>query len=198
MKFIYRSHANAECQLGLSGWSLTSSPAHLFAKRGWLELLVRLYRSSRSEVFCKKGALGNFAKPTGKHLCQSLFFNKVTALRFATLLKKRVWRRCLPVNFWKNTFSYRTPPVAPPDFTQSWRYNTKLHKRNKREMENGYENPMIFCVSIFIFCLEPTVKEQLDENGFRHCYGIFSETTIPKLLDQAMFKVLSQQLPDTL
>ena len=91
---------------------------------------------------------------------------------------------------WKNTFSYRTPPVAPPDFTQSWRYNTELHKPNKREMESGYENPMIFCVSIFIFCLEPTVKEQLDENDFRHCYGIFFENTILKLLDQTMFKVL--------
>ena len=101
MKFFYRFHANAECQLGLSGWSLTSSPAHLFARRGWLGLSVelRLYRSSRSEVLCKKGALENFAKSTGKHLCQSLFFNKVTGLRFATLLKKRVWRRCLPVNF---------------------------------------------------------------------------------------------------
>ena len=33
-------------------------------------------RSSRPEVFCKKGALGNFTKFTGKHLCQSLFFNK--------------------------------------------------------------------------------------------------------------------------
>ena len=79
MKFFYRFHANAECQLGLSGWSLTSSPAHLFARRGWLGLSVelRLYRSSRSEVLCKKGALENFAKSTGKHLCQSLFFNKV-------------------------------------------------------------------------------------------------------------------------
>ena len=28
------------------------------------------------EVFCKKGVLRNFAKFTGKHLCQSLFFNK--------------------------------------------------------------------------------------------------------------------------
>ena len=26
------------------------------------------------EVFCKKGVLKNFAKFTGKHLCQSLFF----------------------------------------------------------------------------------------------------------------------------
>ena len=34
-------------------------------------------RSSRPEVFCKKGVLRNFVKLTGKHLCQSLFFNKV-------------------------------------------------------------------------------------------------------------------------
>ena len=27
-------------------------------------------------MFCKKGVLRNFAKFTGKHLCQSLFFNK--------------------------------------------------------------------------------------------------------------------------
>ena len=34
-------------------------------------------RSRRPEVFCKNGVLRNFAKFTGKHLCQSLFFNKV-------------------------------------------------------------------------------------------------------------------------
>ena len=34
-------------------------------------------RSSRPEVFCKNGVLRNFAKFTGKHLYQSLFFNKV-------------------------------------------------------------------------------------------------------------------------
>ena len=37
---------------------------------------------------------------------------------------------------------------------------------------------MIFCVSIFIFCLEPTVREQLDENNFHHCYGIFSKVPL--------------------
>ena len=37
--------------------------------------------SSRPEVFCKKGVLSNFTKFTGKHLCQSLFFNKVAGLR---------------------------------------------------------------------------------------------------------------------
>ena len=37
-------------------------------------------RSSRLEVFCRKGILRNFSKFTGKHLCQSLFFNKVAGL----------------------------------------------------------------------------------------------------------------------
>ena len=36
-----------------------------------------IFRGSRPEVFCKKDILKNFAKFTGKHLCKSLFFNKV-------------------------------------------------------------------------------------------------------------------------
>ena len=44
-----------------------------------------------------------------------------------------------------------------------------------------YEDAMTFCVSFFVLCLEPTVREQLDESNFPHCYGIFwkyhSETT---------------------
>ena len=52
-------------------------------------------------MICKKYVFGKFAKFTGKHLCQSLFFNKVADLRPATLLKKRLWHRCFPVNFAK-------------------------------------------------------------------------------------------------
>ena len=55
-------------------------------------------RSSRPEVFCEKIVLKDFTKFTGKHLCQRLFFNKVAGLRPATLLEKRLWRRCFPVN----------------------------------------------------------------------------------------------------
>ena len=58
-------------------------------------------RSSRTKVFCKKGVLRNFAKFTGKHLCQSLSFYKVAALMPATLLKKRFWHRCFLVHFAK-------------------------------------------------------------------------------------------------
>ena len=36
-------------------------------------------RSSRPEVFCKIDVFRNFATFSGKHLCQSLFFNKVAA-----------------------------------------------------------------------------------------------------------------------
>ena len=49
-----------------------------------------MHSRSHPEVFCEKGVLRNFAKFTGKHLCQSLFFNKVAGLRPATLLKRRL------------------------------------------------------------------------------------------------------------
>ena len=63
--------------------------------------LTNIFRSSRRRCFERKGFLRNFAKFTGKHLRQSLFFNKVAGLRPATLLKKRLWHRCFPVNFAK-------------------------------------------------------------------------------------------------
>ena len=71
-------------------------------------------RSSRPEVFCTEGVLKNFAKFTGKHLSQSLFFNKVPDLRPATLFKDRLRHRCFPkfYKFFENTFFYRTPAVA--------------------------------------------------------------------------------------
>ena len=43
------------------------------------------------EVFLfKKLFLKNFSKFAGKYPCQSLFFNKVTGLRSATLSKNRI------------------------------------------------------------------------------------------------------------
>ena len=46
------------------------------------------YRSSHQRCSMRKGVLRNFTKFTGKHLRQSLFFNKVAGLKPATLLKK--------------------------------------------------------------------------------------------------------------
>ena len=82
-------------------------------------MIFLVFRSSRPEVFRKKGALRNFAKFTGKHLCKSLFFDKVADLSPAILLKKKLWHRCFPVNFAKflrRPFYYRTPPVAASEY----------------------------------------------------------------------------------
>ena len=50
------------------------------------QLRLILSRSRRPEVFCKKRVLRNFAKFTEKHLCQSLFFNKVAGLNSGTVV----------------------------------------------------------------------------------------------------------------
>ena len=55
----------------------------------------------------KKDVFNNFAKFTGKNLCQCLFFNKTARLGLRTLLKKRLWHRYFHVNFAKIF------PVAP-------------------------------------------------------------------------------------
>ena len=67
----------------------------------------RCVKKQLLQVFYEKGVLKHFAKFPGKHLCQIPFFNKVSGLRAAFLLKKRLWRRCFPVNFaeiFKKTF----------------------------------------------------------------------------------------------
>ena len=66
-------------------------------------------------MFCKKGVLRNFAKFTGKHLFQSLFFNKLAGLRPETFFKKESLAQVFSCEFCeisKNTFFYRIPPVA--------------------------------------------------------------------------------------
>ena len=62
------------------------------------QLVFRNFPKVATRCSMKIGVLRNFPKFTEKYLCQSLFFNKVAGLRLATLLKKRLWHRCLPVN----------------------------------------------------------------------------------------------------
>ena len=68
------------------------------------KLVLPKNRSSRQRCSITKGVLRNFAKFTGKHLCRSLFFNKVTALDF---IKKETLVQVLSCEFCKipkNTF----------------------------------------------------------------------------------------------
>ena len=58
-----------------------------------------MFRSSHRSCSVTKGVLRNFAKFTGKHLCQSFFFNKVVGA--CNFIKKENLARCFPVNFAK-------------------------------------------------------------------------------------------------
>ena len=58
------------------------------------------FRNSRPEVFCKKDVLRNFAKFTGKHLRQSLFFNKLWTQGFSCEFCDAYINKCTAKNGW--------------------------------------------------------------------------------------------------
>ena len=68
-------------------------------------------RSSRLQMFFKKGVLKNFANFIGKHLCRSLFLLKLQTLR---------------LEIFKNTFPYRIPPVAASEANQLEKIGQKI------------------------------------------------------------------------
>ena len=93
-------------------------------------------RSSHRRCSVRKGVLRNFVKFTGKHLCQSLFFDKVVGLRPATLLKKRLWHRCFPVSceFYeisKNTFFTEQLWVTPSNTFSLWNLKLSVYSYQK-------------------------------------------------------------------
>ena len=90
-----------------------------------LHEINNIYRSSHQRCFVKKGV-------TGKHLYQSLFFNKVAGLRPLTLLKKRLWYRCFSVNFAK---FLRTPILKNTSGGCFYIYITFASKYHNRWMK---------------------------------------------------------------
>ena len=95
------------------------------------KILRSIFRSSRPEVFCKKGVFKNFTKFTGKNLCQSFFFNKVNfSIKF---IKKESLAQVFFCEFCiisKNTC--RTPPVASSAFSNtSYLYQHSIDFRIK-------------------------------------------------------------------
>ena len=71
------------------------------------EYKCRKIRSGHRRCSVRKGVLRNFAKFTGKYLCQSLFLNKVAGLRPAILFKKETLAQVFSCEFCKiskNTF----------------------------------------------------------------------------------------------
>ena len=85
----------------LTNGSIISKPVHWFSGQMNWKVFFNRKGSSCPKVFHRKSVFENFAIFTGKHLCQGLFFNKLARLRPVTLLKKRIWHRCFPINFAK-------------------------------------------------------------------------------------------------
>ena len=90
---------------------------------------VELHRSSHQRCSKTKGVPNIFAKFTGKHLSQILFFNKVAGIRPVTSLKERLWSRRFFMNFAK----LRTPilkTICERLLAAGWRTTQKLNRRD--------------------------------------------------------------------
>ena len=99
--------------------------------------------SSYRRCSMTKGFPKNFTEFTGKHLCQSLFFNKVAGLVSTTLLKKRNWHKCFPVNcmkYWRISF-YR---ISPGDYFCKY-----LHRTFFVKIINNQKLLIIFALKLY-------------------------------------------------
>ena len=79
-------------------FNVLSTPMLLLARS-----FIFSWKSTQPALFncVALGALKSFAKFTGKHLWQSLSFDKLANYSLAALFKKRLQHRCFSVNFMK-------------------------------------------------------------------------------------------------
>ena len=109
------------------------------------------FRSSRLEVFCKKGVLKNFENFTGKCLCQSLFFNKVAGLRPATIFKKetlaQVFSREICEIFWEYLFLKSTSGGS------FWRLLKGVVRNSVKVLDGKLCNNSLCLLFIYCFCI---------------------------------------------
>ena len=92
-------------------------------------------------MFCKNAVLRNFTKFTEKHLCYSLFLNKVSGLKSATSLKRRLWHQCFPVNFVKF--------LRAPFSIEHLLWLLLYHKKST----GNYKNVMMKFLALTLYCL---------------------------------------------
>ena len=125
--FLFLSLLDLLIPEAYSGFQQTSKMGNFATiRRSILDVyrsLDTLLRSSQRRCSVKKVVFRNFAKFTGKNLCQSLFFNKVAGLRY----------------LFKNTFLQRTPPVTA----------TGYYFTAKRRIEN-WHFPRHCCLNFFL------------------------------------------------
>ena len=99
------------------------------------KVLIKFYyfRSSHQRYSLRKDVSRNSTKFKGKHLCQSLFF----LIKLQSLLKKRLWHRCFPVNLWNfyEYLFYRTP------LGDCFYYLTKLYHGENSSVNLHFTSP---------------------------------------------------------
>ena len=96
--FPHSDWIRSDAVRSISPYSRKNSVYGYFSRSDFQRLLNSCanHKSSHPEVFCKNGVPKNFAKFTGKHLCQS-----PESQSPATVLKKSLWHSCFPENFAK-------------------------------------------------------------------------------------------------
>ena len=92
--------------------------------------LHTLQKITQANVFSKQISEATVRRCSST-LTQSLLFDRVAGLKPETLLKKRSWHGCFPVNFceiFKKTFFYRTPLGTAPEIYSHRSSFQKLRK----------------------------------------------------------------------
>ena len=142
------------------------------------------FRISCLEVFCKKGVLSNFAKFTGKHLCQRLLLINLQASHIlkqscswtlsvqlhvclsmceaCNFIKKECLAQIFSCEFCeisKNTFFYRSPPVVAFVGCTSFDSETNTHVLNPTIdfilFTESFEEPLFYFFVFFVFFIWP-------------------------------------------
>ena len=102
-----------------NSFAVTKSIISIFFQSLSLPLSIHC-RKQPPEEFCKKSVLKIPTECTGRHLCHGLFINKVAGLLplACNFIKKQTLTRVFSCEFceiFKNTFFYKTSPVAAFD-----------------------------------------------------------------------------------
>ena len=98
-------------------------------------------------MFYKKGVLANFAKFTGKYLCQSLFFNKTDAQHSHSYLRRTLSKTITNEYFTDWIFSYLSEVERKSKFRRNSFYRRKVafykdltRSRNSFHGKNSQKN----------------------------------------------------------
>ena len=139
-----------------------------------------IYKSDRLQVFFKTSVIKNVTIFTEKHLCWSLFFNKVAGLKAYNFIKKRLWHRCFPVNMAKllrTAFFIEHLWWLLPDFLQNL-----LKTTVKKIIQKFLKNYFLFLAAAFLkittlqvfrsFCLSWNMSEAYLEPIQRSRWGL--------------------------